>query len=141
MSILNIRCMFRFYNRIVGAMWSPLAVHAVDHWFECPGNVKSKDYINDFGCHFSKHTTLSHQSYDNACICAMLFKWATSIQIQLRLFVLYDASIIITPEETHTRHNKLVTWYLITINHLLYFPKTYTNTWNREHTNITDKPD
>ena len=38
-------------------------------------SVKSKDYTNDVGCFFAKHTTLIHQSYDNAFICALLFQW------------------------------------------------------------------
>ena len=87
------------YNRIGGVMVCVLASKAVDRGFE-PLSDQHKDYKICTFWFFTKHASLRRKSKDwlawnqdnvsewsNMSICGLLFQWASTIKIQLRVLV------------------------------------------------------
>jgi hypothetical protein len=87
------------YNRICGVMVSVLASNTVDRGFE-PLSGQHKDYKICTFWFSAKHAALRRKSKDwlawnqdnvsewsNMSICGLLFQWASTIKIQLRVLV------------------------------------------------------
>jgi hypothetical protein len=94
-------------NLIGGVMVSMLASSSVDRVFEL-WSGQTKDYNIGIFCFSAKHTVLRRKSKDwlaraqenvykwgNMSICRLLFQWASTIKIKLRVLVLYEEDIII----------------------------------------------
>ena len=86
-------------NRIGGVIVSVFASSGVDLGFE-PWSGQTKDYKIGICCFSTKHTALRRKSrywlarnrnnvseWSDMSICALLFKWASTMKIQLSVLV------------------------------------------------------
>jgi hypothetical protein len=106
-------------NRIGGVIVSMLASSTVDRGFE-PRSGQTKDYKIGIFCFSAKHTALRKKSKDwlarnqinvsewsDMSNRGLLFQWASTIKIQLRVLVYYKADLIIIS----LKINLLSLWY------------------------------
>ena len=115
-----------YWNLIGGVMVSVFPSSMVDHGFES-WSGQTEDYKIGIYCFSAKHTALRRKSknrlawnrgnvseWSDMSIWRLLFKWASTIKIQLSFLVRYKVDIIISLKLTCSRHDiieKLLSWH------------------------------